>query len=98
MSDPTDKPLILSELTRDASILALGAVAVKELLVKREVAFFVDKKGQVQIVPISELLLDALPEPMAIKEMVNQSITDEGIELYLVGRDARMASRHRWGI
>lgn len=98
MSDPNDKPLILSELTRDASVVALGTVAAKELLVRREVAFFVDKKGQVQIVPIAELLLDALPEPMAIQEMLKQNITDEGIELYLRGRDARMSLRHGSGV
>ena len=94
MSDPTDKPLMLSELTKDTSIIALGAVAAKELLVKREVAFFVDRQGQVQVVPIPELLLDAIPEPMAIQTMAQQDITDEGIELYLRGRDARMKLRH----
>lgn len=98
MSDPADKPLILSELTKDASIVALGAVAAKELLIKREAAFFVDAKGHVQIVPIAELLLDAIPEPMAIQEMLKQKITNEGIELYLRGRDARMAIRHGIGV
>lgn len=97
MSDSVDKPLILSELTKDASILALGAVAVRELLIKREVAFFIDAKNQVQVVPVAELLLDALPESMAIQELARQNITDEGIELYLKGRDARMSLRHMGG-
>lgn len=98
MSDLNDKPLILAELTKDTSILALGAVAVRELLVKREVAFFVDEKGQIQIVPVAELLLDAVPEPMAIQEMLRQQITDDGIELYLKGRDARMRLRNHQGV
>lgn len=93
MSDPADKPLMLSELTKDVSIVALGAVAAKELLVKREVAFFVDRHGQVQLVPIGELLLDAIPEPMAIQEMASQSCEDIEIENYLRGRDARMRLR-----
>jgi len=94
MSDPTDKPLMLSELTKDASIVALGAVAAKELTIKREVAFFVDRQGQVQIIPVSELLLDAIPEQMAIQAMIDQNIKDSGIEIYLRGRDARMKLRH----
>ncbi len=97
MSDPTDKPLMLSELTKDASIIALGAVAAKELMIKREVAFFVDRQGQVQFVPVAELLLDAIPEPMAIQSMAEQEVTDEGIEIYLRGRDARMKLRHQGG-
>lgn len=94
MSDPTDKPLVISDLNKDIAIVALGAIAAKELMVKREVAFFVDKQGQVQIVPIPELLLDALPETMAIHEMINQNIDDEDIKQYLIGRDARMKIRH----
>lgn len=94
MSNAEDKPLILAELTKDASILALGAVAARELLIKKEVAFFVDTKGRIQVVPVPELLLDAIPEPMAINEMLKQDITEEGIELYLRGRDARMKLRN----
>jgi len=93
MSDPTDKPLMLSELSKDASIVALGAVAAKELTIKREVAFFVDRQGQVQVVPVAELLLDAIPEQMAIQAMIDQQIEDTGIEVYLRGRDARMKLR-----
>ncbi len=94
MGDPTDKPLMLTELTKDASIVALGAVAAKELSLKREVAFFVDRQGQVQIVPVAELLLDAVPEEMAINGMTHQGCEDQEIENYLRGRDARMKSRH----
>lgn len=94
MSDPTDKPLVLSELTKDTSIVALGAVAAKELLLKREVAFFVDHRGQIQLVPTAELLLDAVAEPMAIQEMASQGCEDKEIENYLRGRDTRMRSRN----
>lgn len=94
MSDPQDKPLILSELTKDASIVALGAVAAKELLTKREVAFFVDRFGHIQLVPIAELLLDAIPEPMAIQAMLGQKCEDPEITTYLQGRDARMKVRN----
>lgn len=94
MGDSLDKPLILSDLTKDTAILALGAVATKELLIRREVAFFVDLQGQIQIIPIAELLLDALPEQMAIQEMLKQQLVDEDITLYLRGRDARMRARN----
>lgn len=97
MSDPVDKPLILAELTKDASIVALGAVAARELMVRREVAFFVDRQGHVQLVPVAELLLDALPEQMAVQEMSKQNVDDDGIEIYLRGRDARTKLRHGGG-
>lgn len=94
MGDPTNKPLVISDLAKDASIVALGAIAAKELMIKREVSFFIDRQGQVQLIPVAELLLDALPEQMAIQELLKQSITEEGIEYYLRGRDARMRLRH----
>lgn len=94
MGDPTNKPLMLSELSKDTSVVALGVVAAKELSLKKEVAFFVDRQGQVQLVPVAELLLDALAEEMAIQEMLSQHIDDQGIEIYLRGRDARMKTRN----
>ena len=94
MSDPTDKPLMLSELSKDASIVALGVVAAKELSLNREVAFFVDRQGQIQLIPVAELLLDAIPEEMAIQEMLRQQIENPGIESYLRGRDACMKTRN----
>jgi hypothetical protein len=94
MSDPKkDKPLALSELTNDVAAVILGSVAARELLSKREAAFFVDERGDVQLIPVAELLLDALPEPMAIQEMAKQGLSDDTLELYLRGRDSRMKSR-----
>ncbi len=93
MSDPTDKPLLISDLNKDIAIVALGAVAAKELMLKKEVAFFVDKNGQIQLVPIAELLLDALPETMAIQNLLEQDVEDSVVAEYLKGRDARMKIR-----
>lgn len=94
MPTSEDKPLTLSELPRDGSIVALGAVAAKELLIRKEVAFFVDSDGNIQLIPIPELLLDSVPETMAIQEMIKQGIEDRGIELYLRGRDTRIRLRN----
>ncbi len=86
--------LTLVALTGAEAILGLGSVAAKELHLKREVAFFVDGEGRIQLVPVAELLLDAVPEPMALKELMSQGAQDAELEQYLQGRDARMRNRY----
>jgi hypothetical protein len=89
-----DELLTLAKLTGPEALLSLGSVAAKELHLKREVAFFVDSQGRVQLVPVAELLLDALPEPMALQAMLERSVSEEDMEAYLRGRDDRMRN-HR---
>lgn len=91
---PEKDVLSLSTLMGAEALIALGSVAAKELHLKKEVAFFVDSQGQIQLVPVAELLLDAVPEPMALQELINQGVGDEVMETYLRGRDDRMRNRH----
>jgi len=79
-----------SQLVSTEATAAVGLNAISRLLEFGVVTLFLDKQGYVLLADPGEITLDALPEQMAIKELVDRGYDDARLEEYLKGRDARM--------
>lgn len=69
---------------------ALGLVITKRLLEAGICTVYLSKDGYVELALTGEVTLDALPEPMAIQELMARGYADDQLAEYLRGRDARM--------
>lgn len=74
-------------------ISILGQIAAKGLLDYGQITFFLSLEGVVEIAPTREVGLDALPEPDALKVLMDAGYTDPALRVYLKGRDARRTHR-----
>jgi hypothetical protein len=68
----------------------LGLVVTKRLIEAGICTVYLSGDGYVELALTGEVTLDALPEPMAIQELVVRGYEDEQLAEYLKGRDARM--------
>jgi len=95
MKDSQDKNkeedrLHKSQLASVQGTAALGLVVAKRLIEAEVCTVYLSKEGFVEVALTGEVTLDALPEPMAIQELVKRGYSDDQLGGYLSGRDARM--------
>tara|TARA_R110002096_G_scaffold203845_1_gene389246 strand:- start:305 stop:592 length:288 start_codon:yes stop_codon:yes gene_type:complete len=87
------KPLSVTHLGTDQATAVLGVLASAHLSQYRVCTFYVSLDGTIAVAPAGEITLDALPEPMAVRELTDRGYTEEQLIEYLKGRDARLG-RH----
>ena len=85
-----DKQLHKTELATDGAVASLGVLAIAHLVKYGVVSFFFDAEGYVTIAGQGEVTLDALPEEMALQELMARGYNNEALVEYLKSRDARM--------
>ena len=88
--DEEDIDLHKSQLSSTGAPAALGLTAIKRLIEFGVVTLFIDSAGFVKVADPGEVTLDALPEQMAIQELVTRGYDDGRLAEYLKDRDARM--------
>ena len=88
--NPEDRVLTSKHLGTDQATAVLGVLATKHLSQYGICTFYRATDGSIQVAPPGEVTLDALPEPMAIRELTDRGYTEEQLIEYLKGRDARM--------
>ena len=99
MSDPKQdqdlptKKLHRSELSSVQAISSLGLHAAAQLGQYGMVCMYLDRDDFVQLARPGEHTLDALPEPEALHHLLAHGYTDQELEDYLRGRDARLSKR-----
>ena len=86
---PAGKPLSREQLGSDQATAALGVIATQHLALHGMVCLYTTADGIIQVAPPGEVTLDAVPEPMAIQELVDRGYTEDEMIEYLKGRDAR---------
>lgn len=86
-----NEEICLENLAEDRSVLTLGALVVAELAQHGVITLYLSNENRVELAAPGELGLDVLPEAEAIGELAAQHVPDEQIELYLRGRDSRLA-------
>jgi hypothetical protein len=79
-----------SQLASVQGTAALGLVVAKRLIEAGVCSIYLSNEGFVEVALTGEVTLDALPEPMAIQELVKRGYSDDQLCGYLSGRDARM--------
>ena len=84
------RPLSRQDLGSDQATAALGVLVTKHLAQYGLVSLYLDREGTICVAPLGEITLDALPETMAIQELVARGYDDTRLAEYLEGRDARM--------
>lgn len=87
--DSEGKPLSVEHLGTDQATAVLGVLATKHLAQYGICTFYKALDGTIAVAPPGEVTLDALPEPMAIRELTDRGYTEAQLIEYLQGRDAR---------
>jgi hypothetical protein len=83
-------PLTLELAASSEGTVLLGALALKQLLVRGQCTFFINKQGVIELANPVELALDAHPESYAIHVLSQEhQYTDDQLVAYLRGREAR---------
>lgn len=88
--DTNTRKLHREDLANSGAPSALGLIVARQLLEYGESTVYLDEDGFVAVAAPGEVGLDALPEEMAINQLVGQGWTDEEVASYLRGRDARL--------
>lgn len=79
-----------TKLASDGAVAALGILVIRRLTEFGVATFFFDSQGYVKIADPGEVTLDALPEQMAIRELMHRDYDESRLIEYLKDRDARM--------
>lgn len=77
--------------------VALGTVAANLLTLAGQVTFFVNADDLVEIAPPGEVELDACEPVAALEKLLQRGYTDEQLQEYLRGREARLRNAQRAG-
>lgn len=77
--------------------VALGTVAANLLQLAGQVTFFVNAGDLVEIAPPGEVELDATEVMHALQALLQKGYTDEQLQEYLRGREARLRNAQRAG-
>lgn len=91
--------LILNKkiLLTQAGLQALAVICASALTTVGVVSLFVDQHGDVVTALPGEIELDGLEEGDAVRRLLDAGYTEESVEVYLSGRDARAAHRASLG-
>ncbi len=95
-TDPTGTeptPVSFDSLGSDQAIIVLGHMACIALRSYGQVTFFINAHGNVEVAPVREVGLDALPEEQALEVLIAAGYNDQKLAVYLQGRDARRTFR-----
>lgn len=83
------KPLTRANLFHPEAVKAMGQLSAISLFEHGSCCFWLNSDGQVEIIPVIEFQVDLLPEDHAIQFLVQARYTDDQLQAYLKGRDAR---------
>jgi hypothetical protein len=88
----------LDDLGKAKSVLGLGLVVNRGLRERGVITLFVNNKGDVEICPYEEVILDDMPFEQALDILLGRGYEDEQLFAYLEGRNSRESnyrgSRH----
>lgn len=87
--DGSETELSDETIESEAGIYSLGIISSKFLKKFGMVSLFINSDGLVEWCLPGEMELDALPEDEALTRLLETGYTDEGLQTYLRGRDAR---------
>lgn len=79
-----------TELTSTGATAALGLTVISRLVEFGVATVFIDGEGFIKVADPGEVTLDALPEEMALKELLGRGYDDPRLVEYLKDREARM--------
>jgi hypothetical protein len=85
----TVKPLDTEALQQLEGLAALASLVARELRGNGIVTLFVNRDQRIELVPPHELVLDSLAPQEAARVLLDRGYEDEGVLLYLRGREDR---------
>ena len=91
--DSSTRVLRAPSLGTPEAVFALGLLCSQALQQRGEVHLHLNSQGIVEVIPLGELELDILPEQVALQALIAQQYTDNQLESYLQGREARLQRR-----
>lgn len=85
------KALLEDEKQRMWALAVIGGLAIRSLLEYGQFGCFLNPAGNVELAPVTELVLDSLSEEAAIQVLLERGQPDDQVIRYLKGREARLA-------
>jgi hypothetical protein len=83
------EPLTRAGLMTAAGVDLLGKIAAGRLFETGSACLLLNQNGQVELVPLLELQLDAVTESEALKTLIQASYSESQLRDFLVARDRR---------
>ena len=85
------RELLEDEKQRMWALAVIGGLAIRSLLEYGQFGCFLNPANNLELAPVTELVLDSLPEEAAIQTLLDRGQPDDQVLRYLRGREARLA-------